>query len=89
MTIQANIVILDPPRKGCDERVLEALMNEETGPDQIVYVSCKASTLARDLKFLTQFGRFTVESTTPIDLFPQTSHVESISLIKRKNKSEI
>lgn len=73
-------VILDPPRKGCDERLLSAVT--KVCPKKIVYVSCKPSTLARDLRYLADNG-YCIESVTPIDMFPRTSHVETVVLLSK------
>lgn len=78
--IRADVVVLDPPRKGCDERVLETLVRME--PRRIVYVSCNPSTLARDLKYLDEQGYKTLEA-QPVDMFPWTAHVETVALITR------
>ncbi|MBH8555439.1 23S rRNA (uracil(1939)-C(5))-methyltransferase RlmD [Nostocaceae cyanobacterium CENA357] len=69
-----DVVLLDPPRKGCDRAVIESLM--ESKPARIVYVSCKVATLARDLKLLCQDGLYTITRIQPADFFPQTAHVE-------------
>ncbi len=74
------LVMLDPPRSGCDPRVLEALL--EMNPRRIVYVSCHPATLARDVKILSTKYRPT--SITPVDLFPQTSHIETVCRLDRK-----
>jgi len=74
--IYAEIVIVDPPRAGCDKKVLEtfAAMN----PEKIIYVSCNPATLARDLKILDDFG-YKTKKIQPVDMFPFTSHVESVA----------
>lgn len=79
--VKADVVVLDPPRKGCDEVLLKAIVEME--PQRIVYVSCNPSTLARDLKFLTGNGFKAVEI-QPVDMFPYTPHVETIVLIQRE-----
>lgn len=68
-----DIVILDPPRKGSDEKTLSAIVSAD--PKRIVYVSCNPATLARDVKFLTENG-YTLTKTTAVDMFPHTTHVE-------------
>jgi len=75
-------VVLNPPRKGCEPRVLEALL--ERAPKKIVYVSCGPKSLARDLKFLTEQGPYRILSLEPVDMFPQTAHVECIALLEEK-----
>ncbi|MEL6162230.1 MAG: 23S rRNA (uracil(1939)-C(5))-methyltransferase RlmD [Cyanobacteria bacterium J06628_3] len=69
-----DIVILDPPRKGCEKTVIETLRKAK--PARIVYVSCKPTTLARDLKLICQDGLYTLSRVQPADFFPQTAHVE-------------
>lgn len=73
-------LILDPPRKGCDAKVLEQV--NKAGFERIVYVSCNPQTLARDLKTLD--GAYRIKSVTPYDMFPQTSNVETLVLLERK-----
>lgn len=75
---KADVVLVDPPRKGCDEKLLEAIA--KMNPERIVYVSCDVSTLARDAKFLCQKG-YKVEKVCPYDMFPFTHHVESVALL--------
>ncbi len=77
-----DVVILDPPRKGCDEKLLRVAA--ETGAEKIVYISCKPSTLARDLKILGTMG-YKTEKVQPVDLFPRTNHVECCVLLCRNN----
>ncbi|BAZ53556.1 RNA methyltransferase [Nostoc sp. NIES-4103] len=74
MGIIPDVVLLDPPRKGCDRAVIDSLI--ESKPPRIVYVSCKVATLARDLKLLCQDGLYTITRIQPADFFPQTAHVE-------------
>jgi 23S rRNA (uracil1939-C5)-methyltransferase len=76
-----DIVLLDPPRQGCDRLVLETLIGRP--PAQLVYISCKPSTLARDLKILLDTGRFKLQGIQPIDFFPQTAHVECAAFLQR------
>ena len=77
---QADVVILDPPRAGCEEELLKAVVDVD--PAKIVYVSCDPATLARDIKFLVANGYEFVEC-TPVDLFPWTSHVEVVSVLHK------
>ncbi len=76
--IRADVVVVDPPRKGCDEALLNTLV--EMKPQRIVYVSCNPSTLARDLKYLSGHG-FEVKEVQPVDMFPWTGHVETIIMM--------
>jgi len=80
--IKPDVVIVDPPRKGCDSEVVDIIANEFK-PERVVYVSCDAATLARDLKLFLELG-YEVLEYTPVDLFPRTSHVESVVLLSRK-----
>lgn len=77
----ADVMVVDPPRKGCDEALLSTMVSMQ--PDRIVYVSCDSATLARDLKWLSANG-YRVEKVQPVDMFPQTSHVETVCLLSRK-----
>lgn len=74
-----DVIIVDPPRKGCDSATLEAIV--QMAPKRLVYVSCNAATLARDLKILEEKG-FKTRSVTPVDLFPRTHHCECVALLK-------
>lgn len=73
--IEADVIVVDPPRKGCDPRLLETIL--EMKPERVVYVSCNPSTLARDLRILEDGGYRTVE-VQPVDMFPHTVHVEAV-----------
>lgn len=77
----ANVVVVDPPRKGCDEKVLDTIVS--MSPDKVVYVSCNPSTLARDLAYLDERGYKCVEI-QPVDMFPHTMHVECCAKIVKK-----
>ncbi|MGD1806451.1 23S rRNA (uracil(1939)-C(5))-methyltransferase RlmD [Dapis sp. BLCC M126] len=79
LEIKPDIVLLDPPRKGCDRSVLETLL--EILPERIVYISCKPATLARDLKFLCSTDKYYLSKVQPVDFFPQTSHVECAAFL--------
>lgn len=74
-----DIVVLDPPRKGCDRPMLDALL--ELHPPRIVYMSCDPATLARDLKILRDEGGYTLIKAQPADFFPQTPHVECVAFL--------
>lgn len=75
-----DVIIIDPPRKGSDEKTLSAILT--AAPDKIVYVSCNPATLARDAKFLTE-GGYKMTSATPVDMFPNTEHIECVSNFER------
>jgi len=75
-----DIVIMDPPRKGSDEKFLSTLLNKK--PKQIIYVSCDPETLARDLKYLSKL--YKVDYVQPVDMFPMTAHVETVVGLYRK-----
>jgi 23S rRNA (uracil1939-C5)-methyltransferase len=77
---RADVVVVDPPRKGCDAALLETMVKMQ--PKRIVYVSCNPSTLARDLKHLAANG-YGIEEVQPVDLFPWTEHVECVTLMSR------
>jgi len=74
------VIIVDPPRAGLDKRALDALV--AIGAKTLAYISCDPSTLARDAARLISAG-YTLKDVTPFDLFPQTYHIESISLFER------
>lgn len=79
----ADVAILDPPRAGCEQTLLEAVVKVQ--PDRIVYVSCDPATLARDVKWLGEHG-YEFKEATPCDMFPWTGHVETVCLLSRKDK---
>ena len=78
-----NVVILDPPRKGCEPEVLQTVA--DMNPQRIVMVSCNSATLARDLAVLQTLGYQTIKA-QPVDMFPRTTHVETVVLITRVDK---
>ena len=79
--VYADVIVVDPPRKGCDETVLDTMA--EMKPQRIVYVSCDSATLARDLKYLCDHG-YELKKVRPVDQFPHTVHVETVVLLLRK-----
>ena len=81
----ADVIVVDPPRKGCDETLLETMVNME--PDRIVYVSCDSATLARDLKYLCENG-YELKKVRPADMFPMTVHVETVVLLSKLNTKQ-
>ena len=78
-----EVIILDPPRKGCSEQTVRAAA--KMTPDRIVYVSCDPATLARDCAAFKELG-YEVEEATPVDLFPRTAHVECVVLLTKVHK---
>jgi len=78
--IKADVVVLDPPRKGCERVLIDTVV--EIGTERIVYVSCNPGTLARDLKIFSEKG-YKCEEIQPVDMFPQTYHVECVVLIEK------
>lgn len=81
--IKTNVVILDPPRKGCDSELLNTVA-KDFAPERIVYVSCDSATLARDTAILINLGYILVEY-TPVDLFPRTAHIETVAKFLKKS----
>ena len=80
-----DVVILDPPRKGCEESLIRTVA-EQFQPERVVYVSCAPATLARDLARFEQLG-YRARAVTPVDLFPRTKHVESVAMIQKNGKA--
>ena len=81
LEVKPDVILLDPPRKGCDRAVIDTLLNLK--PSRIVYVSCKPATLARDLRLLCQSASYQVSLVQPVDFFPQTTHVECLVLLQQ------
>ena len=79
--VKADVVVVDPPRKGCDKKLLDSITNIDA--KKIVYVSCDPSTLGRDLAILEENGYKTLE-VQPVDMFPNTSHVENVAKLIKK-----
>lgn len=79
--VKADVVVVDPPRKGCDKKLLDAITNIDA--KKIVYVSCDPSTLGRDLAILEENGYKTLE-VQPVDMFPNTAHIENVAKLIRK-----
>lgn len=77
----ANVVVVDPPRKGCENSVLDTIVSME--PERVVYVSCNPSTLARDLAYLDERG-YSCTEVQPVDMFPHTMHVECVAKLIKK-----
>lgn len=78
---RADVIVVDPPRKGCDIELLKCI--KEMAPEKIVYVSCNPATLARDVKVLCGDSTYKVEKVQPVDMFPQTVHVECVVLLSK------
>ena len=84
LPVKPDVVVLDPPRSGCQPRALESLI--EMAPSRVAYVSCDAETLGRDLKILCQ-GGYRLDEVAPLDMFPQTHHVECVAVLSRGESS--
>ena len=78
---EAHLVIVDPPRRGCSSKVLKGII--KINPKKIIYISCNPATLARDLKYLTKDDDYKLKKVLPIDMFPQTGHIECIACLDR------
>ena len=81
-SMRADVIVVDPPRKGCDEALLQTIVKME--PERVVYVSCDPATLARDVKYLEENGYRLVKA-QPVDMFPMTEHIETVVLLQLKN----
>ena len=85
--IKPDVIVVDPPRKGCSEELLHTIANDFS-PERLVYVSCDPATLARDINILNTLG-YSLKEYTPFDLFPRTTHVETVALlIKGEDNAE-
>ena len=82
---RADVIVVDPPRKGCDETLLETIVKME--PEKVVYVSCDSATLARDLKYLCERG-YELRKVCPVDQFGMTVHVETVCLLSKLNAKQ-
>lgn len=80
--LRPDVVVLDPPRRGCGREALEALAKMQA--PRVVYISCDPGTMARDVGFLTKKG-YSLEEVQPVDMFPWTAHVEAVILLQRRN----
>ena len=80
-----DVIVVDPPRKGCDEMCLDTML--KMAPDRIVYVSCDSATLARDLRILCD-GGYELKRVRPVDMFPQTVHVETVVLLSQQKPDD-
>ncbi len=81
-SLKPDTIIVDPPRKGCDEKLLNIIASNFS-PERIVYISCDCSTFARDAAILSEFG-YELTEYTPVDMFPNTAHIETVALLLRK-----
>lgn len=79
--ISPEVIIVDPPRKGCSEELLKIIANDFC-PERLVYISCDPATLGRDIKILSSLG-YELKEYMPFDLFPRTSHIETVALLSR------
>ena len=77
----ADVIVVDPPRKGCDAMCLETILKMQ--PKRVVYVSCDSATLARDLKILCE-GGYELKKVRAVDQFAHTGHVETVCLLSKK-----
>lgn len=84
-TAHADVIVVDPPRKGCDETLLETIVKMQ--PEKVVYVSCDSATLARDLKYLCANG-YEIRMCRGVDQFPQSVHVETVCLLSKLQSKE-
>jgi len=83
--VYADVIVVDPPRKGCDSVCLDTIL--KMAPKKVVYVSCDSSTLARDVKYLCENG-YEVKRVRPVDMFPMSGHVETVCLLSKLNAKQ-
>ena len=83
---RADVIVVDPPRKGCDETLLATII--EMQPDRVVYVSCDSATLARDLKYLCERG-YELKKVCPVDMFPNTVSVETVVQLEKREDGSL
>ena len=83
--VYADVIVVDPPRKGCAPEVFAAI--DKMGTQRLVYVSCDPATLARDLALLATMG-YTARRACGVDLFPRTPHVETVVLLSKKENEQ-
>lgn len=81
-SLRADIVVVDPPRKGCEQKLLSTILSME--PNRIIYISCDSATLSRDLRILCQ-EKYRIERIQSVDMFPMTGHVEVVIKLQRKD----
>lgn len=81
--IKPTVIVVDPPRKGCEKALITTIA--KMSPKRVVYVSCDSATMARDIKIFNELG-YIPQEVTPVDMFPGTSHVETVCLMSRKDK---
>jgi 23S rRNA (uracil1939-C5)-methyltransferase len=79
--VRPDVIVVDPPRAGCDKAVLENFAHLK--PKRIVYVSCNPATLARDIAILSEYG-YVAKEIQPVDMFSETSHIECVALLEKK-----
>ena len=79
--IYADVIVVDPPRKGCDQMCLDTILRMQ--PKRVVYVSCDSATLARDLRYLAD-GGYVVKKVRGCDMFPMSGHIETVCLLSNR-----
>ncbi len=82
----ADVVVVDPPRKGCDEKLLKTIV--DMNPEKVVYVSCDSATLARDVRILGEYG-YKLQKVQPVDMFPHSFHVETVVLLSQQKPDDV